>query len=51
MSNRAAYNLAWEEYKALLMGLIANGNFWHTSFAIRLLPLLLDAQQEIAEFA
>ena len=49
MNDRAAYQRAWEEYRALLTGLIADENFWHISFATRLLPHLLDARQEIAE--
>jgi hypothetical protein len=44
-----AYQRAWDEYRALLMGLVADENFWHVSFAARLLPHLLAARQEIAD--
>ena len=50
VDDRAAYDLAWQEYEALLRGLIADDNFWHVSFATKLLPHLLDARQEIAEW-
>ncbi|MGA9997392.1 MAG: hypothetical protein WBP93_18380 [Pyrinomonadaceae bacterium] len=46
-TGREEYDAAWEEFKALLNGLLADGNFWHTSNAIHLLPDLLIARQEI----
>ncbi len=38
---------AWEEFKTLLTGLMAEGGFWYAGNAIALLPHLLIARQEI----
>jgi hypothetical protein len=42
-----AYNAAWKEFKALLMGLIGDGDFWHVSHALSILPQLIIARQSI----
>jgi hypothetical protein len=44
-----AYNAAWEEYQKLLRALVADEDFYHTSFALALLPHLLVARQDIAQ--
>ncbi len=42
-----AYDRAWDEFKALLDGLLADPSFWHVSNAQALLPRLIIARQEI----
>lgn len=39
------YTAAWTEFRDLLRGLMADGNFWHTSHATELLPHLLSIRQ------
>jgi len=41
------YRRAWDEFRALLYALMADGDFWHVSHALALLPHLLTARQEI----
>lgn len=47
--DHSQYAQAWKEYKALLTGLVADEDFWHVSYALKLLPYLLIARQEIDE--
>lgn len=47
--DREAYNQAWAEFTALLKGLIADEDFWHTGNARALLPHLIIARQRIDE--
>lgn len=42
-----AYERAWNDYKALLLGLVATPAFYHVSRATALLPHLIEARQEI----
>ncbi len=42
-----AYAEAWREFRALLTGLMAEADFWHTGNACTLLPHLIIARQEI----
>jgi hypothetical protein len=42
------YAAAWAYYDKLFKGLAADQNFFHVSFALRLLPQLIQAKQEIA---
>ena len=44
-----SYARAWAEFRGLLYGLLADGDFWHVSHALALLPTLLSARQEIDE--
>jgi antitoxin (DNA-binding transcriptional repressor) of toxin-antitoxin stability system len=46
-SDREAYAEAWREFRALLDGLMAEPDFWHTGNARTLLPDLIIARQEI----
>lgn len=48
--DREAYTAAWAEYIALLKSLVAEGSFYHVSFALALLPDLITARQDIAQF-
>jgi hypothetical protein len=43
----AAYKQAWQEFTALLKGLMADADFWHTGNARALLPTLILARQQI----
>ncbi len=45
----AAYKQAWAEFTALLKGLMADKDFWHTGNARTLLPHLIIARQRIDE--
>jgi hypothetical protein len=45
--NGEAYAEAWREFRALLDGLLADEDFWHTGNARTLLPHLIIARQEI----
>jgi hypothetical protein len=45
--NTEVYAQAWSEFKVLLGDLITDGNFWHISNAVRLLPHLLVIRQEL----
>jgi hypothetical protein len=42
-----AYRQAWQEFRALLKGLMADESFWHTGNARALLPDLIIARQQI----
>jgi hypothetical protein len=42
-----AWGEAWDYYRDLLRGLMAEGSFWHTYFARNLLPYLIEARQHI----
>ena len=42
-----AYAEAWREFRALLDGLLADEDFWHTGNARALLPTLIIARQQI----
>jgi hypothetical protein len=44
-----AYAEAWREFRALLDGLLADEDFWHTGNARALLPTLIIARQRIDE--
>jgi hypothetical protein len=46
-SDAKGYELAWDEFKALLRGLMSDENFWHVSNAKALLPHLIIARQSI----
>ncbi len=43
----AARKEAWNEFEALLKGLMADASFWHISNALALMPHLIIARQEI----
>jgi hypothetical protein len=45
--DRADYQAAWDEFRALLSSLMAEDDFWHTYFARNLLPYLIEARQHI----
>lgn len=45
--DREAYRQAWDEFEALLMGLMRDEDFWHVNNALALLPHLIIARQEI----
>ncbi len=38
---------AWNEFEALLKGLMADGDFWHISNALAMMPHLIIARREI----
>ncbi len=45
--DRETYAEAWREFRALLEGLLADKDLWHTGNACTLLPHLIIARQEI----
>ena len=45
--DKEASRAAWDEFEALLMGLLRDENFWRAQSALALLPHLIIARQEI----
>ena len=45
--DKEGYRAAWDEFEALLMGLLRDENFWRAQSALTLLPHLMIARQEI----